>query len=63
MHRFTSPKNSEWSVTAAKSSGRSRLVLRVCCSSSSASTMLAPWANAYASRGPTFVPKMYASAE
>ena len=42
----TSPKNSAWSVTAAKSSGRSMVALRVCCSSSSASGIVPPRANA-----------------
>ena len=41
VHRSTSPKNSAWSVTAAKSSGRSIWALRVCASVSSASVTAA----------------------
>ena len=48
----TSPKNSAWSVTAAKSSGRSMCALRVCCLVVVARRAISPpRAKSYASRG------------
>src|SRR5262249_12710737 len=55
-HSSDSPKNSEWSVTAAKSSGRSRRAVRVGCSLVSEMAMGAPFAKAYASCGSARVP-------